>query len=140
MKDLKKWLEYFDSGVEIAVDKDYIADELFSTAGYKGCMGFSDDTDEDVDKAWAEYKKMKNFVLDTENSDTIIIKFTEPSEDGKANIKIASTSGLEHESEVKGSEEISKSLLIALASAFGYEPTELFNFEDDSAFTFDPYE
>lgn len=131
MKDLKKWLEYFDSGVEIAVDKDYIADELFSTAGYKGCMGFSDDTDEDVDKAWAEYNKMKNFVLDTENSDTIIIKIKEPGEDGKANIKIASTSGLEHEGEFKSSEETSKNILIALASAFGYEPAELFNFEDE---------
>lgn len=128
MKDLKKWLEFFKFGVEIAADKDYLPDHLFSSGDYPIAMGYSTNTDEEIEKAWADFDKMQNFIFDTKDSDTIIIKFKESSEEGKVNIKIASTSGLEHESEVK-TEEINKSVLIALASAFGYEPAKLFNFE-----------
>lgn len=139
MENMKKWLEFFKFGVEIAADKDYLPDHLFSSGDYPIAMGYSTNTDEEIEKAWADFDKMKNLIFDTKGSDTIVIKIKEPSEDGKVNIKIASTSDLNYESNFKSSEETSKNILIALASAFGYEPAELFNFEDDSAFTFDPY-
>lgn len=134
MKNMKKWLEFFKFGVEIAADKDYLPDHLFSSGDYPIAMGYSTNTDEEIEKAWADFKKMKNLIFDTKESDTIIIKVKKPDEGGKVNIKIASTSGLEHESEAIGSEEINESVLIALASTLGYEPAELFNFEDDSIF------
>ena len=134
MENMKKWLEFFNFGVEIAADKDYLSDHLFSSGNYPIAMGYSTKTDEEIEKAWADFDKMKNLVFDTKGSDTIIIKIKEPDEGGKVNIKIASTSGLEHESEAISSEEINESVLIALASTLGYEPAELFNFEDDSVF------
>jgi hypothetical protein len=139
MENMKKWLEFFKFGVEIAADKDYLPDHLFSSGNHPIAIGYSTKTDEEIEKAWADFDKMKNLIFDTKGSDTIIIKIKESDEGGKANIKIASTSGLDHESEAIGSEEINESVLIALASAFGYEPAELFNFEGAEIFTFDPY-
>ena len=128
MENMKKWLEFFKFGVEIAADKDYLPDHLFSSGDYPIAMGYSTNTDEEIEKAWADFDEMKNLIFDTNGSDTIVIKIKE----GKVNIKIVSTSDLSHESNLKSSEETSKNILIALASAFGYEPAEIFNFEDNT--------